>query len=143
MAQKLEAKIAMVILLSILICTIPIVAVLYPLLRRAGSRADSWIDESSLTLELERRWEAAMEGLQSAEFERAIGNLDDDDFQWLREVHVTEAILVLKAVDMSGHDERLIMDEVDYGLSRIRRRAIGIPEEKSSSTDAESPNPSS
>jgi hypothetical protein len=113
----------------------PIVAVLYPFFKRFGSRADSWIDESSLTLELERRWEAAMEGLQSAEFERAIGNLDHDDFEWLREVHVTEAVLVLKAVDVSEHDERLIMDEVDSGLSRIRRRAIGIPDEKLSSTD--------
>ncbi len=135
MAQILEAKFAMVVLLSILICAMPIVAVLYPFFKRSGSRADSWIDESSLTLELERRWEAAMEGLQSAEFERAIGNLDHDDFEWLREVHVTEAVLVLKAVDVSEHDERLIMDEVDSGLSRIRRRAIGIPDEKLSSTD--------
>jgi len=121
----------------------PIVAVLYPFFKRSGSRADSWIDESSLTLELERRWEAAMEGLQSAEFERAIGNLDHDDFEWLREVHVTEAVLVLKAVDVSEHDERLIMDEVDSGLSRIRRRAIGIPDEKLSSTDEKRQSPPS
>ncbi len=96
----------MLVLIALLLALIPAAAILYPFLIRRASTSGSAADEGSVGSELARRWDAALEGLKSAELEHAIGNLEDADHTWLREQYMTEAALVLKAMDLEEEQEK-------------------------------------
>lgn len=114
----------MEIVLALLLALIPAAAILYPLLRRLG-RDEFAEDESSQAAEFARRWEAALEGLRNTELESAIGNLDDDDYRWLRRQYMVEAALVLKSMELEGAQEREFLEEVEREVRRVRERALG------------------
>ena len=66
----------MLVLIAIILALIPALIIAYPFLRRGES--SEWLDdESSPMATLQRRWEAALAGIRSAELEHAIGNLSD------------------------------------------------------------------
>ena len=69
-------------------------------------------DESSLYADLERRWESALEGLRHAELEMSVGNVDESDYLWLKQVHMTEAAMVLKALEISVEDEKSLIEQI-------------------------------
>ena len=123
----------MEIVVALLLALIPAAAILYPLLRGLGQ--DEFAeDEGSSEAEFARRWESALEGLRNAELESAIGNLDDEDYRWLRRQYMVEAALVLKGLDMEREQEREFLAQVDAEVRRVRERALGRPQ---SNRDAE------
>ena len=115
----------MLVLIALLLALIPAAAVLYPFLVRRVSASGSAADEGSAGSELARRWDAALEGLKSAELEHAIGNLEDADHSWLREQYMTEAALVLKAMDLEEEQERSLLSSMRQEVRNIRDRVAG------------------
>ena len=114
----------MLVLIALLLALIPAIAILYPFIRRvAASR--SVADEGSVSSELARRWDAALEGLKSAELEHAIGNLEDADHTWLREQYMTEAALVLKAMDLEEEQETSLLSSMRREVRNVRARVSG------------------
>ncbi|HIC48473.1 MAG TPA: hypothetical protein EYP00_01175 [Dehalococcoidia bacterium] len=116
----------MLVFVSIIICIIPAMVVLYPLLSKIASQSPFPEDESSVNADLERRWESALDGLQSAELERSLGNLDEEDYRWLREIHMYEAALVLKAMDLSKSEEISLMKRVNDEIAKARVHSGGV-----------------
>lgn len=114
----------MEIILALLLALIPAAAILYPLLRGLG-RDEFAEDESSQAAEFARRWEAALEGLRNTELESAIGNLDEEDYRWLRRQYMVEAALVLKSMELEIAQEREFLEEVEREVKRVRERALG------------------
>ena len=114
----------MEIILALLLALIPAAAILYPLLRGLG-RDEFAEDESSQTAEFARRWEAALDGLRNAELESALGNLDEEDYRWLRRQYMVEAALVLKGMELETAQEREFMEQVEHEVRRVRERALG------------------
>ena len=108
----------MVILIGILLCFVPGIAVIYPLWRKFSSMSPPPEDESSLEADLDRRWESAIDGLHSSELEYSVGNLSLEDYKELREVHMLEAAVVLKMFDLSGEDEKLLFDQINEELAK-------------------------
>ena len=117
----------MLVLIALLIALIPAFAVLYPFLRhRSVSRAV--VDEGSNEAELTRRWDAALSGLKSAELERAIGNLAETDYIWLRDQYMIKAALIMKAMDLELEQERNLLSSVRREIRSVRIRAVGPDE---------------
>lgn len=114
----------MLILFAVLLALVPAVAILYPFLRRSGA-SDLLEDESSSQAELARRWEAAIAGLRSAELEHAIGNLSEEDYRWLREQYMTEAAVVMKAMELEEEQERELLASIQREVQQVRLRALG------------------
>ena len=114
----------MEIILALLLALIPAAAILYPLLRGLG-RDEFAEDESSQTAEFARRWEAALDGLRNAELESALGNLDEEDYRWLRRQYMVEAAMVLKGMELESAQEREFMEQVEHEVRRVRERALG------------------
>ena len=101
----------MIVLVTIVICLVPALLILYPFIKSVSSSYKP-VDESSLFAELERRWESAIDGLRSAELELEIGNLEETDYKWLKATYTREAVLVLKAMDLAKHDEILLLESI-------------------------------
>ena len=114
----------MLVLIALLLALIPAIAILYPFVRRV-SASGSVTDEGSVGSELARRWDAALEGLKSAELEHAIGNLEDADHTWLREQYMTEAALVLKAMDLEEEQEKSLLSSMRREVRNVRTRVSG------------------
>ena len=114
----------MLVLIAILLALIPAAVVLYPLVRRTG--ADEYlVDESSVSAELSRRWESALAGLKAAELELSIGNLSEDDYDWLKGQYTIEAALVMKAMDLEEQQEQDLLDRITAEVAAARERALG------------------
>ena len=109
----------MLVLIAVLLVLLPAAAIAYPFLRLTGVVA-SPDDEASDVNELSRRWDVAVAGLRNTELEFSIGNLTENDYDWLREQYMTEAALVLKAMDLEEHQEQELMEDVEQAVRRIR-----------------------
>ena len=84
----------------------------YPIIKKIASNASIPDDESSLHADLERRWESALEGIRHAELEMSVGNVDESDYLWLKQVHMAEAAMVLKALEISVEDEKSLIEQI-------------------------------
>ena len=113
----------MLVLAAFLLALIPAFAIAYPFLRRAGSSVLS--DENTRDVELASRWETAVSGLRSTELEWAIGNLAEEDREWLRERYMTDAALVLKEMELDEAEEHALMATVEREMQRARTQAVG------------------
>ena len=102
----------MVVLISLILSIFPFILIIFPLIRKYSVSEFIPQDESSLFSDLERRWDSAIEGLRSTELERMVGNLHDQDYEWLKNIHLYEAALVLKALDLSEIEQNQLIDEV-------------------------------
>ena len=102
----------MVVLISLILSIFPFILIIFPLIRKYSVSEFIPQDESSLFSDLERRWDSAIEGLRSTELERMVGNLHDQDYEWLKNIHLYEAALVLKALDLSEVEQNQLIDEV-------------------------------
>ncbi len=123
----------MLILAVILLTLIPAIAIVYPFLW-GNSSEERLVDEPSPSEELGRRWEAAVAGLRNTELERALGNLPQSDYEWLREEYMTEAALVMKALELEHQQEEEMLAAIEAEIGRVREQVIGSSQEPS--TDA-------
>ena len=122
----------MLVLIALLIALIPSVAILYPFLRETGQSVLE--DESSPLADLQRRWESTVAGLRSAELDRAIGTLAEDDYEWLKQQYMTEAAQIMKAMELEEHEEEAIRVALGRQIGEVRRRAGMIGEAEVSQT---------
>ena len=53
-----------------------------------------------------------MEGLRHAELEMSLGNVSESDYLWLKEVHMTEAALVLKTLEISDKEKGFLIKQI-------------------------------
>ena len=114
----------MLVLATILIALLPTIAILWPFV--AGiSRCEFEADESTPRADLMHRWDAAVEGLKSAELEHAIGNLDTSDYQLIRIELMTEAANVLKTMELEEAEEQQILGAVNQELQAVRDHTLG------------------
>ncbi len=114
----------MLILIALILAAIPAVAVLYPFVMRG--RSHEWLeDEGDPMAELERRWEAALAGLKNAELEFSIGNLDNEDYVWLRRQYMRDAAMVMRAMELEEDQEEELLAKVEQQIQEVRTRALG------------------
>ena len=102
----------MLIFIVFILALIPSLAILYPFLRNMG-RHETPQNESSLRADLERRWDSALAGLKNADLEKSLGNLSDQDYRWIREQYITEASLIMNAIELEENQEDGISSLVD------------------------------
>jgi nucleotide-binding universal stress UspA family protein len=115
----------MLVLYAVLIVLVPAAVILYPFLRRRSGAGEVVEDESSAHAELARRWDAALSSLKSAELERAVGNLTEEDYQWLRRQYLAEAVQVMKAMELEEQQEQELLATIELEVERARVRALG------------------
>ena len=78
-------------------------------------------DEAGPRAELVRRWDStALAGLRNTELDRAVGNLSDEDYDWLREQYMTEAVVVMKALELDEGRQRALLTRIERELRRSR-----------------------
>ena len=111
------------VLVGLALVAIPLAAILYPILKRRGLH--EVLAESEAHEELDRRWDAALAGLRSAELEHAIGTLGEEDYQVLREQYMTEAALVLRSLEMESGREADLLARVEEEIRRVREGFLG------------------
>ena len=114
----------MLVLIAVLLALIPAVIIAYPFLRR-GESAEWLDDESSPMATLQRRWEAALDGIRSAELEYAIGSLAEEDYHWLRRQYMREAAIVLRAMELEQEEEEALLTQIETETRRVRARVLG------------------
>ncbi len=117
----------MLILAVIILTLIPTIAIIYPFLW-GDSSDETLVDEPSPAEELGRRWEAAVAGLRSAELEHALGNMPQIDYEWLRDEYMTEAALVMKALELEQQQEDEMLASIEAEIGRVREGIIGTQE---------------
>ena len=123
----------MLILIAVLLALVPAIAILYPFVRRPHTAY--MLDDGSLPqTELARRWEEALAGLRNAELELALGNLAEDDYRSLKEAYMTDAAIVMKAMDLEAQEESELLASIQQEVRRARDRAAGDGSPDSSST---------
>ena len=120
----------MLVLIAMLLALIPAIVIAYPFMRESR-HAEITEDESSTQAELARRFDAAIAALRNTELEAAIGNLADEDYRWLREQHMTEAALAMKAMELEEEQERELLAtigrEVEAAQSGLRADETANP----------------
>ena len=119
----------MIFLISVLICLVPFSAIAYPLIRNVATKNPAPVDESSLELELDRRWQAALEGMATSEIEFMVGNLSEPDYASLRESYMVEASIVLQMAQFSSQQQREILEQVTQ-ISSQGNRSEQKPQEE-------------
>ncbi len=96
--------------------------VLAPLARRKGNRDPV----PSLSAELGARKRAALTGIVDLEGERAVGKLNDDDFETLKSEYEAEAMVAIAELDQLGASEE--DDDVEREIAELKARlADGDP----------------
>ena len=113
----------MLVLIGVLLTLIPLIAILFPFIRRRDSTY-AVEDEGSIYSELWRRWDAAMAGLSTTTLERAIGNLAEEDYRKLKEQYMMEAALVMKAMKLSTSSYDRGVDAERKSVSLQRRKYV-------------------
>ena len=114
----------MLILVATLLTLISAVVILYPL-GQGSSDDDLPEDETSPQIELTRRLDDAMDGLRNTELENAIGNLADEDYRWLRKQYMTEAAVVMKAMELEEEQEEELLAAIEQEVRKARSRGLG------------------
>ena len=114
----------MLVLIAVALALIPAIVIAYPFLRRGASR--EWLDdESSPMATLQRRWDAALDGIRSAELEYAIGSLAEEDYRWLRRQYMREAAVVMRAMELEQEEEEALLTQIKSESERVRARVLG------------------
>ena len=114
----------MLIIIALILAVIPAVAVLCPFVMRG--RSHEWLeDEGAPIAELERRWDAALAGLKNAELEFSIGNLENQDYLWIRQQYMREAAMVMRGMELEEDQEEELLARVEQQIKEVRSRALG------------------
>lgn len=101
----------MLVLIALLLALIPAITIAYPFLRRGASEWQD--DEGSTRATLERRWDAALAALRSAELEHAVGSLSAEDYRWLRRQCLREAAAAMRAMQLEPEQEEAMLARLE------------------------------
>ena len=113
----------MLVLIAVLLVLLPAIAIVYPFVRGLG-RDELLESETSPEVELGLRWDAALAGLKSAELDWTIGRLAEDDYRWLRQRYMTEAALVMKAMELEEDQQGDLLTSIERELEEARIRPL-------------------
>ena len=114
----------MLVLIALLLVLVPAAAILYPFYRGSATLPEAE-DESSDYSVLRRQWDAAVSGLRNAELEQAIGNLNEDDYRWLRDHYLKEAAQVMRAMELEEQQEEQMLSSIEREVREVRRNLLG------------------
>ena len=109
----------MLVLIAIILTVIPASIILYPLIKRIGS-TELLKDESSLTAELNRRWESVVAGLRTAELEMSIGNLSEEDYHWIKNTYAKETAQIMEAMELQDEEEQELMKSLELEIKKVK-----------------------
>ena len=109
----------MLVLIAIILTVIPALIILYPLIKRVGS-TELLKDESSLTAELNRRWDSVVAGLRTAELELSIGNLSYQDYQWSKKAYAKETAQIMEAMELQEEEEKELMKSLEREIEKAK-----------------------
>ena len=112
----------MLVLVAVLLALLPAIAIIYPFVRGLG-HDELPEEEISSKVELGLRWDAALAGLKSAELDWSIGRLAEGDYRWLRQRYMTEASVVMKAMEIEEEQQRDLLASIERELEEARVRA--------------------
>ena len=124
MSSARTGEVLVLVLIGALLVLIPAIAIAYPFVRRRHG-AEMPEDERSTAERLQTRWETALAGLKSAELEWAIGNLAESDYRWLRERYMTDAALVMKAMELEEQQEQGLLTTMRKEVQQARGHVDG------------------
>jgi hypothetical protein len=113
----------MLVLVAVLLTLLPAIAIIYPFVRSLG-HDELPEDEISPEVELGLRWDAALAGLKSAELDWTIGRLAEGDYRWLRQRYMTEAAVVMKAMEIEEDQQGDLLASIERELEEARVRAM-------------------
>ncbi|MBV9121493.1 MAG: hypothetical protein JOZ39_12360 [Chloroflexi bacterium] len=100
-------------LIGLLAALAALMFVAWPLLR--GTVRQAGADDMS---DLLARRDLALDDIRELDFDRALGNLSDEDHQALRDASKRRAVAVLKELNA---EEGRIDDEIEQAVSALRR----------------------
>lgn len=109
----------MLVFLTALMVLIPAIAIAYPFIRKTPAAKIHHVDNSTFS-QLETNWEAALNGLRSVELEWDLGNLDESDYQWLRDQYLTDGALVIKAMELDYEQEQILLSEMQQEIQQAQ-----------------------
>ena len=110
----------MLVILAVIITIVPALIVLYPLIKRLGL-TELMKDESSITAELNRRWDSIVAGLKTAELEMSIGNLSKDDYIWIKETYARETAQIIQAMELQDEEEQELMASLEKEIRKAKQ----------------------
>ena len=110
----------MLVILAVIITIVPALIVLYPLIKRLGL-TELMKDESSITAELNRRWDSIVAGLKTAELEMSIGNLSKDDYIWIKETYAQETAQIFQAMELQDEEEQELMASLEKEIRKAKQ----------------------
>ena len=99
--------------LALVVAAAAIAFAVWPLLRRSGAAEAEALELSDLT----NQRDMAIEDLRELDFDRALGNLSDEDHQALREQSKRRAVGILK--QLQAHEGR-IDEEIEQAVAALR-----------------------
>lgn len=114
----------MLIAITVVLVLIPASVILWPFIRR-GAHQEYLDDESSPRAEIERRWNATISGLKSTELDWSIGNLEEEDYRWLRDQYINDAAVLMKAMELEEVQEQELLETIESELRQVRSRILG------------------
>lgn len=114
----------MLVLGLILLVAVPAVAILWPFFHRLEDEGLPE-DEGSAHPELRRRWDAALAALKSAELERALGALTEEDYTWVRQRSMAEAAALMRAMELEEAQKQKLLASIEQEVQEVRRRVQG------------------
>ena len=126
----------MLVLTAILLALIPAVAIAYPFLRGLGDDELPADDDTPETA-LELRWDAALSGLKSAELDWTIGRMAEEDYHRLRDLYMSEAALVMKAMELEEQQEREMLESIERERREVHARTSTVRGDAPSGTPGE------
>ena len=109
----------MLVLIAIILTVVPALIILYPLVKRVGS-TELLKDESSLTAELNRRWDSVVAGLRTAELELSIGNLSEEDYRWIKNTYAKETAQIMEAMELQEEEEKELISSLEREIKKAK-----------------------
>lgn len=114
----------MLIAITVVLVLVPAVVILWPFVRR-GSSQEYLEDESSPRAAIERKWDATILGLRNTELEWSIGNLEEEDYRWLRNQYVNDAAVLMKSMELEDSQEQELLESIELEIRQVRYRVLG------------------
>lgn len=86
-------------------------------------------EEGSIQADLGYRWEGLVTSLQDVEADRSFGTLSNDDYQWLKQRYMAEAVTLLKAAEIEQQEQSSWWESIEAELEQVRQRILGNQDE--------------
>ena len=93
-------------------------------------------EEVSFEADLGYRWEGLVTSLRDVEAERGFGTLSDDDYQWLRERYMAEAVILLKSAEIAEQEQAALWESIEAEVEQVRQSILGNRDEATNNASA-------